>query len=132
MGSLKAVKGFTLIEVVVTMAVFAILVALAAPSFTSVINNNRLTGNANELLSTLQSARMEAVRRNARVVICRNDTPDAGAACNTAGGAWLGWMSFVDADRDGDFDAGEAVARCGWRFYTAREANSYSLQKRKE
>ena len=96
MGSLKAVKGFTMIELVVTMAVLAILVALAAPSFTSVINNNRLTGNANELLSTLQSARMEAVRRNAPIVICRNDTPDTGTTCNTGAGAWQGWMSFVD------------------------------------
>lgn len=113
MGSLKAIKGFTIIEVVVTMAVFAILVALAAPSFTSVINNNRLTGNANELLSTLQSARMESVRRNAPVVICRNDDPDAGNACNTGAGAWPGWMTFVDADGDGDFDAGEVVLFSG-------------------
>lgn len=120
MVSPKAVKGFTMIELVVTMAVLAILVALAAPSFTSVINNNRLTGNANELLSTLQSARMEAVRRNAQVVICRNDDPDGGNACNTGGGAWLGWMTFVD-DGAGNllnagnsvFDAGETVLYSG-------------------
>ncbi len=113
MHSLKAVKGFTMIELVVTMAVLAILVALAAPSFTSVINNNRLTGNANELLSTLQSARIEAVRRNARVVICRNDSPDTGNVCNTAAGAWRGWTTFVDVNRDGDVDVGEAVLYSG-------------------
>ncbi len=108
-----AVKGFTMIELVVTMAVLAILVALAAPSFESVFNSNRLTANANELLSTLQSARMEAVRRNARVVVCRNDTPDAGNACIAGAGAWTGWMTYVDADRDGVFDAGEAVLFSG-------------------
>ncbi len=113
MGSLKAVKGFTIIELVVTMAVVAILAALAMPSFTSTFNNNRLTSNANELLSTLQSARMEAVRRNSRVIFCRNDDPDAGNACNTGAGAWLGWMTFVDLNRNGDFDAGEVLLYSG-------------------
>ena len=114
-----AVKGFTMIELVVTMAVLAILVALAAPSFESVFNNNRLTGNANQLLTGLQSARMEAVRRNARVVVCRNDDPDAALACNTAAGAWQGWMSFVDdgagggTARDGVLNGTETVLSSG-------------------
>mgnify|MGYP003418665585 FL=1 len=112
-----AVKGFTLIELVVTMAVLAILVALAAPSFESVFNNNRLTGNANQLLTGLQSARMEAVRRNARVVVCSNATPDVANDCN---GAWQGWMTYVDDGAgnplnasNGVFDAGEAVLSSG-------------------
>jgi type IV fimbrial biogenesis protein FimT len=114
-----AVKGFTLIELIVTMAVLAILVALATPSFEMIINSNRLTGNANELMTTLQSARMEAVRRNARVVVCRNDAPDTGQTCSTAGGAWLGWMSFVDdgtgggTARDGVRNGTEAVMTSG-------------------
>ena len=95
MRHLKTGSGFTLIELVVTMAVLAILVTLATPSFTSIMNNNRLTSNANEMLTTLQSARMEAVRRNARVVICRNDTPDTATACNTGAGAWLGWNAHL-------------------------------------
>ena len=109
----KDVNGFTMIELVVAMGILAILVALAAPSFTSVINNNRLTGNANELLTTLQYARGEAVRRNSNVVICRNDAPDTGTACNTGAGAWLGWMSFVDANRNGTFDGADQVLFSG-------------------
>lgn len=107
MRIVKTVKGFTVVELAVTIAVMSILLALAIPSFQSVLNSNRLTGNANEMVSTLQSARMESVRRNVDVVICRNDNPDAGLACNTGGGAWLGWMSFVD---DG---AGGGTARDG-------------------
>lgn len=105
----KDVNGFTMIELIVAIAVLGILAALAGPTFTYVINSNRLTSNANELLSTLQSARMEAVRRNARVVFCRNDAPDTGTTCSTTAGAWPGWMSFVD---DG---AGGGTARNGIR-----------------
>lgn len=60
-------QGFTLIELMVTIAVAAILLAIATPSFTSIINSNRLTGAANEMVVTLQAARMEAVRLNTTV-----------------------------------------------------------------
>lgn len=84
-------QGFTLIELIVTIAVLAVLVTLAVPSFTSVINNNRLAANANELVASLQLARTEAVRRNTRVTVCR--TTD-GATCAGAG-AWSGWLTVV-------------------------------------
>lgn len=105
----KIEQGFTLIELIVAMAVLAILVVIASPSFEAVFNNNKLTSNANEMLSVLQTARMESVKRNARVVVCRNDTPDTAIACNTAAGPWVGWMSFAD---DG---AGGGTARDGVR-----------------
>lgn len=77
----------------ITIAVLAILVALAAPSFTSIINANRITGQTNELVSSLQLARMEAVRRNEAVSVCR--TTD-GTACATTTGAWAGWLTVLD------------------------------------
>ncbi|WP_232207664.1 GspH/FimT family pseudopilin [Pseudoxanthomonas sp. J35] len=57
-------------ELIITIAVLAILLTLAVPSFTSVINSNRLTAQANELVADLQFARSEAVRRNQRVTVC--------------------------------------------------------------
>lgn len=102
-------QGFTLLELMVVMAVMAVLVVIATPSFESIFNNNKLTSNANDMLSVLQSARMESVRRNNRVVVCRNDTPETATVCNTAAGDWLGWMSFAD---DG---AGGGTARDGQR-----------------
>ena len=95
--------GFTLMELMVTLSVAAILLAIAAPSFTSIFNTNRLAGSANELLATLQSARIEAVRRNLRTVVCRSDD---GSTCNTAGGNWGGWLAFVDTNANGVYDPG--------------------------
>ncbi|MBP7370617.1 MAG: GspH/FimT family pseudopilin, partial [Arenimonas sp.] len=77
-------KGFNLIELIVALSVLSILVTLSIPSFTSLFNSNRLTANANEMLSTIQLARMEAVRRNARVVVCRSDNPDVAPVCSAA------------------------------------------------
>ncbi len=90
-------SGFSLIELMITIAVLAILVALAAPSFTAMINANRITGQSNELVSSLQLARLEAVRRNEAVRVCR--TTD-GATCSTTVGAWTGWLTVVDRNNE--------------------------------
>lgn len=91
-GAGQPQQGFTLIELMVTIALLAILLALATPSFTSIINSNRLASHANELVASLQTARMEAVRRNTRTVVCRSDN---GTTCS-AGAQWNGWITFVD------------------------------------
>lgn len=103
-------SGFTLVELMVTLAVAAILMAIATPSFTSLINSNRLSGGANELVAALQTARMEAVRRNARVLVCRSENSQT---CAGAGDLWPAWLVFVDVDADGVLDANEPVLRVG-------------------
>lgn len=69
--------GFTLVELLVTVAVIGILAVVAVPSMTAVINANRVATAAGELTATMQIARSEAVRRNARVSVCGN------AACTS-------------------------------------------------
>ena len=80
---LRAEGGFTLVELAITLAVLAIIVTLAVPAFTSLINGNRLTAQANELVADLQSARMEAVKRNRPVTVCPSTD---NATCS--GGDW--------------------------------------------
>ena len=87
-------RGFSIIELMIGVAILAILVALAVPSLTSVINNNRLAAQANEFVTALQLARSEAVRLNTAVSVCKSDD---GAACSAAAGPWTGWITVVDA-----------------------------------
>lgn len=93
--------GLTLLELLVTMTVAAVLVGLAVPGFIDTINRSRLAGTANELVASLQTARIEALRRNATVIVCNS----ADQLSCAGGGRWNGWIVMVaDANRDGNAD----------------------------
>ena len=92
--------GFTLIELIVAIAVAAIILSLGVPSFERVIERNQLTANVNKFVTTLTLARSEAVKRNQRVKIC--DSKD-GINCGS-GNYELGWIVFVDENDDGNLD----------------------------
>ncbi len=97
---MQKARGFTLLEVVVVLAVIAILTSLAAPSFTSLIQSNAVSSNVNAFMADLRFARSEAIRRGGSVVMCRSDAPEAAApSCNTLAGTngWVsGWIIFED------------------------------------
>ena len=93
-GRPAAEGGFSLTELMVTVAVLAVIMAIAIPSMTVVVNNNRLTAQANELVTGVQHARSEAVRLNSPVSLCQSAD---GATCSAAGGQWTGWITVIDA-----------------------------------
>lgn len=77
------------------MVVLSILAVMAYPALTGVVNGNRLTTQANELVTALQLARVEAIRRNARVTVCGSAD---GQTCLAAAGQWSNWLVVVDSD----------------------------------
>jgi len=98
MNTPRPAHGFTIVELLTTIAVLAILAAVAVPSFRSSIASSRLTTTANGYISALNQARSEAVRRNASVQFCgssstANGADTLGAAC----GSNLGSVYVLDA-----------------------------------
>lgn len=90
---IPAVRGFTLVELLIVIVIFAILAGIAIPNFAPQVANNRATAAANDLLGTLQYARSEAVKLNATVTVCSSPNPGAGSDCTGATASWDGgWV----------------------------------------
>jgi len=92
-------KGFTLIELMITVAIISMTMAIGLPSFQSIIASARLTSTTNAMVSALQLARIEALKQHKTVVIRKKNND------------WSkGWEVFVDdLVENKTFDAGEIV-----------------------
>jgi type IV fimbrial biogenesis protein FimT len=86
----RSLAGFSLLEMIIAMTIAGILAAIAIPSFSVVVSNNRLTAYANQFITAINLARSEAIKRGAKVTIKHlGNTPKD----------WKGgWQVFVDID----------------------------------
>lgn len=101
-------RGFTAIELMVTVAILAVLAGLAAPSFNPIIERWRVRQVSEELQSTFYFARSEAIKRGGNVTILRSDEGGGCTAVGTDTSLWsCGWIVFADMDNDGKQDSGE-------------------------
>ena len=99
--------GMTLVELMISLIVAAILLAFAVPSFREVILNNRSSTQSNDFLSALMLARSEAQKRVLPVQVCKSTNQ---TSCDPDGVNWeIGWLVFVDVDGGQDLDVGEPV-----------------------
>lgn len=104
----RAIHGFTLIELVVTMAVAAILVAVAVPNMRTFIQNGRINTQTNDLIGDISLARSEAIKRRSGTGICKSTD---GLSC-VGGGNWGGGRAvFVDINNNNLWNAGETILR---------------------
>src|ERR1700694_5703905 len=97
-------RGFTLIELLVTITVLVILSSIAAASFSTSVNNNRLYASQNEFVAYLALARSEAARRGVPVVLSA-----AAPISGTAFGG--GWTVGIDSNGNASCDPGEPLLR---------------------
>lgn len=97
-------RGFTMLELMIAMAIVAIMMAIGAPGMLEFIRANRMSTAARQLDADFALARREAIKRNLRVLVCPvGNTVDRCGSGTTAWGS--GWLVCYDADQDNDCDA---------------------------
>jgi type IV fimbrial biogenesis protein FimT len=100
-------KGFTLVELMVTLAILAIIMGIAAPNLSTMIQNGRLSSATSDFNTALQLAKAESISRITAITICKDDGTSAACA---GGGDWSqGWIIFVDVDGDTVVDGGDTI-----------------------
>jgi type IV fimbrial biogenesis protein FimT len=103
-STLRKLRGFTLVELLITLTVLVITLAIAAPAMSGFVRSSQLSGTQTELIGALMLARSEATKRGSQVGVVAA-TPASGAEFSN------GWTIWVDANSNGVFDAGETVVR---------------------
>ncbi len=91
-------RGFTLTELLISLAISGVLLAIALPSLGSVMSSQRLNTASADFFSALLLARSEAIKRGANVTVCKSSD---GVVCAPNGGWDQGWLVFADADENG-------------------------------
>jgi type IV fimbrial biogenesis protein FimT len=108
-GGAAGARGFTLLELLITMSIAVIVLTIAVPSFRYVTNSNRIAGEVNGLLGDLQFARAEAIKEGRNVTVCISTD---GQSCVANAITWQsGWIVFSDPTDTGVVDPGETVLR---------------------
>ena len=102
---MKRERGFTLLELMITLAIGGILLSMAVPALQSFTNNAKRSSAVNDFVSSMHLARNTAITTNARVTICASSD-----ATNCGGVTWdKGWIVFNDFNSNQSVDVGETI-----------------------
>lgn len=111
-------RGFTLIELMITIAILGVGMALALPAFRETIRSNQVATASNAMIAAVNLARTEAIRSNRGGILCASST---GSSCD--GTNWnAGILVFTDADGSGAWSSGDTAVR----FYEANGAINFA------
>ena len=102
--------GFSLIELLVTLAIAGILLAVGLPSFQDFMANSRMAEVNNSLVSSIQLARSQSVNKLQAAGVCTSNSPlDDNATCDPGSGYQSGWIVYVDDNRNGSREMAEEI-----------------------
>ena len=110
-------NGFTLVELMVTIAVLVVTLAIGIPAWDSMLANNRAVSQANMFVTAINLAKSEAISQGMPVTVCANasatNVTESSLTCATSGtNTWAnGWFVFQDPDNDSVRDSGETVLK---------------------
>jgi len=96
---MKKERGFTLVELMITLVIASIVLTLAVPGMRDLVQNNRITGQVNEMVTAFNLARLEAIRRGTPVSVCASANQ---ATCSNANDWATGWIVFTDTNATGN------------------------------
>ena len=106
--------AFTLIELMVVLAIMAILITVGIPGYQTFVLNNQLTAQSNDFIASLRYARSEAIKRGQHVAMCKSQADASGNRNACDGTGWEdGWIVYIDTNNNSalDFDKGEQIVR---------------------
>lgn len=89
-------SGFTLVELMVTLAILIILTMIAVPGMTDLIRDARLSSQSDLLVSTMNAARLEAIKRRTNMTVCPATDANASTACATGASDWSTGILIFD------------------------------------
>jgi type IV fimbrial biogenesis protein FimT len=105
-------QGFSLVQLMITVALVGILTGLAIPSYKYITNTNRIANEINGLLGDFQYARFAAIKTGQSVTICSSANPTATSPTCAVSTNWAqGWIVFNDTGTTGQYVAGEGKLR---------------------
>ena len=100
-------QGFTLLELIIVVVILGITLAMAGPSLSRVISDNRVSTTANDFVAAMQFAKAESAARVTPVTLCKRSVDGTGCV---GGGDWSqGWIVFADTNGDAGVTAGEVI-----------------------